>query len=88
MPVTCCTSVVGSSNRPECVLSGSVPNLALNIFIVDADHSGSELDSNCYLVFLLESNLQIPNLLSMNYKSKQDFPTPVSPIIINLNKYE
>jgi len=43
-------SVVGASNGPEVLLAGSVPDLQLDILILDGNGFGTEFDSNSDVV--------------------------------------
>lgn len=44
------TPVVGSCDRSEVLLAGSIPNLEFNTFLLDGNGLGAKLHSDCYIV--------------------------------------
>ena len=44
------TAVVGAGNRPEILLASGVPDLELDVFVIDGNSFGPEFDSDCDIV--------------------------------------
>lgn len=49
------TTIVRSSYGAERLLAGRIPDLQLNLFAVDCDHSGTEFDTDGQIVHGLEA---------------------------------
>lgn len=55
------SSVVGAGDGPEALLAGGVPDLELNILVVDDGSFKPEIDPNCGKVVLLELVFREPD---------------------------
>ena len=94
---TSSTAVVRACDALERLLTSGVPNLQLDIFLLDLDGTSAELDTNCQIVLLTEPlvcELKQQTRLADTYEHRVERrfklrgdDLPVSPMMMYLKRY-